>query len=656
LRFSEAFIQKVVQSNDIVRLISRHTEFKHSGPGLMGRCPFPDHPEKTGSFSVSPTKQVYHCFGCLKSGNIITFLKDFNGLSFYAAIEYLAQEAGLELPRESVSPKEIQQYEETKTLKEKIKKAYDIANRLYQKQLQDCEENSGIKNYLKKRALTEESIQKFQLGYATPDWSNLKSVLKESGLSEEVGLKAELVRQNYDFFRSRLIFPIHDNLGQVIAFGGRILDEGQPKYLNSPETPIFQKSKTLYGLFHGAKYLRSQDSAVLVEGYMDVIALHQAGIPIALAPMGTSLTLEQARIIRQSTKNVVVLFDGDQAGQNAAIRALPLLFQADLLPKGLFLPDDLDPDDFIQQFGAESLKALISKAPDLFTSLLQKWMNGYRGHTTEKLQLSEKVSPILESIKDPKLRLLYEKETAWRLGVPENWWRSFKKTQKKQDSAGSSPWDQTTQSTPLNQPGQSPQAPPQSRELPQKAHQPGHSPNQGGDVTFEITVTDSSQSMEGEATFFFSLSQLHPHELKIVQMMLNYEECWHLGWSLEVLPLLHNQAQRVLEKTQELTRQEGVKFDSVVSLLSSYVENPEMLFMDTVLQKFYETQAEEDTFLRYFKDLVKKIQDQYLLRMIDNIKLQLKSQFDQNLFEKLNQFIKIRQSHQKLEVGPLKIH
>jgi len=619
LRYSDAFIQKVIEANDLVDIISQHTQLKPSGSGLMGRCPFPDHPEKTASFSVSPTRQVYHCFGCHKSGNVITFLKDYNGLSFREAIEYLAEKANIELPK--YNSESSDQYKKTQWLKSQIVRANTVAAQLYHNQLKSSQNESVVTTYIKSRGLTHESIEQFQLGFADDGWDTLVSALSKEHIQTSIALKAELIRKRtdgsgyYDFFRSRLMFPIHNSLGQVIAFGGRVLDSSQPKYLNTPETPAFQKSKNLYGLYQATRHIRSQDRVILVEGYMDVIALHQAGLPIAVAPMGTALTAEQAKILARTTRNIIVLFDGDSAGQSAAIRSLPILFQAGLLPKGLFLPEGLDPDDFVKKFGIESLKSLIDKAPDLFTALLQNWLIDYRGSATEKVQWTEKLTPIFQSIPNDKLRKLYQNEASWKLGLPENWWASGNKK------------NATVLSSPAS-------------------------------IASPLQVVDhpSQSDQEHELQNQYDLSHLNPHEKSVLQLMLNKLSCWNLGWNLEVPALLHSDAQQILQKAKELTRQNGVSFDNMFSLLTAYVKTPGMLFMDSALQNFYETEGDE-VLGRYFLDLVKKLQDHYLKNQIENIKLQLKSNPAKELFNKLNDLVKLRQSLQKkLEVTPLKLN
>lgn len=620
MRFSEDFIQKVIGANDLIEIISQHTQLKPSGSGLMGRCPFPDHPEKTPSFSVSPARQVYHCFGCSKSGNIISFLRDFNGLGFREAIEYLAERASIEIPKEQVLNTEESI---SRSQKEQLTRANQVAAEYFHSALLNAAPDSLVKQYLDKRKITAESVTQFQIGFAPDGWDGLAQKLKSLSVTTEVAELAELIRprndQNghYDFFRSRLMFPIHDALGQAIAFGGRILGEGQPKYLNSPETPVFHKGKTLYGLYQGGKHIRSQDMAILVEGYMDVIALHQAGLPIAVAPMGTALTLEQARVLARFTKNIVVLFDGDSAGQNAAVRSLPILFQAGLLPKGLFLPENLDPDDFIIKHGAGSLKQLIEKAPDLFSALLGLWLSDYRATATEKVQWTEKLSPLLNAITDPRLRQLYQNEAAWKLGVPENWW----KTQGQNKATGS------FGGGPLSNPNTATQG-----QKPLTAHK-----------VEPIEPLDSTPLTQ------VALKKASNLDLSAAQMMLHFSSCWLAGIKMGVVKIVDSETRDLLQKAQDLTRQPGVSFDSVISLLTSFVDAPDKLFMDQALMTFFSTEG-EDVQERYFSDVVRKLQDRYIASRISELQQSLKNSSSDEIYNQLNKFLRLRQSLQKGEM------
>lgn len=423
MRFSEDFIQRVLESNNLVDLISEVTQLKPSSGGFMGRCPFPSHAEKTASFSVSEVKQVYHCFGCQKSGNIISFLRDYHGMAFPEAITFLADRARIEMPvadsaRMSEDDKRAQQRKLMVT-------ANKYAAEFFQQQLKlspsSSEAETPVQAYVSKRQLSEETVKQFGLGYAPAAWDGLAQYLAKKNVPMEIAEQAGLVRRrregngHYDLFRDRLMFPIHKISGDIIGFGGRIIEQGEPKYLNSPESPMFSKGKTLYGLDQTARYIRAKDSIVIVEGYMDLLALFQNGIQFVAATLGTALTADHAHLISKMTKNVIVLFDGDQAGQNASEKSLPILLQAGLRPKGLVLPDQLDPDEFILERGADVLQSEIQAAPDLFNLVVHQWTLNFRGSTTEKATLLEKCEGLFKAMSDLRLRDLYIADLAQRL-------------------------------------------------------------------------------------------------------------------------------------------------------------------------------------------------------------------------------------------------
>src|SRR5437868_3538682 len=427
MKFSPEFIEKVRDANNLVDIISQYTQLKPTGSGLMGRCPFPDHQEKTPSFSLSETKQVYHCFGCHKKGNIFTFLQNYQGMSFPEAIEYLANRASIAMPEKNSS--EANEYQDRQQERKKLlARVNKLANYYFIEQLKRQPVDHPVKKYIVKRGLSPDVLETFQIGYSTPEWDGLVKYLESKKVPMDLIEEARLAKAraggktgHFDLFRDRLMFPILNPMGEAVAFGGRIIDQGEPKYLNSPETPVFVKGRILYGLAQTARYIRTEDQAIIVEGYMDLVALYQAGIRNAAATMGTALTPDHGKLLKRMTKNVVVLFDGDSAGQEAAERSLPILLSADVHPKGLTLPDGMDPDDYVKAKGAEALKDLMTKAPDLFVLILQRWMEDYRGEASQKVKLCDQLKPILEVVPDSRLKDLYVQEAARRMSVPANW-------------------------------------------------------------------------------------------------------------------------------------------------------------------------------------------------------------------------------------------
>lgn len=426
MRFPQEFIEKVTDANNLVEVISQYTQLKRSGAQLMGRCPFPDHAEKTPSFSVSESKQVYHCFGCGKSGNLFTFLRDYQGLSFPEAVEFLADRASIPMPA-PVSAEVLSGEEKNKEKKRQIQEANRWALRYFVQQFKNLPQSHPVREYVKKRGLLPETLEAFQVGYAGSEWDGLLQFLKSKGISSAVAEEAQLVKAkqggsgHFDLFRERLIFPILNHLGDPIAFGGRIIFEGQPKYLNSPETMLFSKSRTLYGLYQTAKYIRAEDLVVVVEGYMDAVSLYQAGIKNVVAIMGTALTSDHGRMIKRMTPHVLVLLDGDAAGQNAAERSLPVLLAQGLYPRGLILPNGQDPDDFVKSSGVEELQKQIASSQDLFHVVIGNWMAGYKAEAQQKVQIADRAKPLFEQMSDLRLKKLYVQELAQQMQVSPQW-------------------------------------------------------------------------------------------------------------------------------------------------------------------------------------------------------------------------------------------
>ncbi len=420
--FSQDFIDKVRDANNIVDMISEYTELKKSGSGLAGLCPFPSHKEKTASFSVSDLKQAYYCFGCQKHGNIFTFLKEMRGMSFPETVEFLAERAHLPIPEEQRNSAASKGGDLNKTLAKINYAAAEFYHQLFLR----LPETHPAKVYAKKRLLTDETIKQFEIGmsgHSSELARHLQSLKIPMDHAEKLGLVKPSRDGNgyYDMFRDRLLFPIVSVNGSYIGFGGRVLDDSLPKYLNSPETPVFSKSRTLYGLNETAKYIRTEDSVLVVEGYMDFLGLYMAGVRNVVATLGTALTRDHAVVLKRHTKNIVVLFDGDSAGQKAAFRSLPILLAEGLFPRGVTLPDKLDPDDFVQQKGAEELRALIRSAPELFFKFIEMLMGKYGRQPSDKVHLIEEISQVLRVTSEPALKDLYIAEVARRLEVQTPW-------------------------------------------------------------------------------------------------------------------------------------------------------------------------------------------------------------------------------------------
>jgi DNA primase len=367
-QISDETIRLILSKVDIGDVIGDYVQLKKSGRNYIGLCPF--HSEKTPSFSVSIEKQFYHCFGCNAGGNAISFLMDLEGHSFPQAVQALGDKAGIQLNIEHQSPEQNQERHQEKEL---VMKAHHLAAQLFHHVLMERSEGAEAREYLEKRGFQIETIKEFQLGFAPNSWDFLVQFLEKRkypmSLMEKGGLLAKSEGNKFfDRFRNRIMFPIWDTQGNVIAFGGRMIGDGQPKYLNSPESTIFRKNKQLFNFHRSRQDIRQEQSVILFEGYVDVISAWQAGFHNVTASMGTSLSDDQARIIRRNTEQVILCYDGDQAGTEAINRAAETLEKQGCLLKVAMLPNQLDPDEYLAQFGAESFRKKVINEAKAFTS------------------------------------------------------------------------------------------------------------------------------------------------------------------------------------------------------------------------------------------------------------------------------------------------
>lgn len=403
-RYSQDFIDKVLFASDIVSLIQEDTELKGSGSRYMGLCPFPDHKEKTPSFSVSVEKQVYNCFGCQKSGNIFTYLKEQKGLSFRESLEYLAGKAHIPLPKDLTKNSHFQIYKDLKALNKK-------AALWYHKNLLALSSSHKAKTWLKKRGYSSDIIKVFCLGYA-PKGNKLLSGLqaKESRLALQLGLLSQSKNQSrlYDTYQDRLIFPIMSTKLEFVGFGARVLAKSLPKYINSRDSQIFKKGRIFYGLNQSGKFLKSRSNALIVEGYTDFLSLWQRDIKHIVATLGTALTEEHGAVLRRYVRSVTLLFDGDEAGIKASERSLLKLLSQGLEVRGITLPFNQDPDEFVREKGVNALEELINTSEDLFFQVLKRYQTEAKEKSRHSLYLIEKISPFLKAIPENHLRSLYK--------------------------------------------------------------------------------------------------------------------------------------------------------------------------------------------------------------------------------------------------------
>ena len=362
MRYSDDLVEEIRMKNDIVDVISGYVKLTRRGSSYFGLCPF--HNEKSPSFSVSPGKQMYYCFGCGAGGNVFTFIMEYEHYTFPEALKYLADRAGVELPQQEMSAEMKKQ----QSIRSRILELNKIAAKYFYYQLRG-EGGAQAISYLKNRALSDETIHRFGLGYSNKYSDDLYRYMKKNGVSDELLAQSGLMnvdekRGMYDKFWNRVIFPIMDVNGRVIGFGGRVMGDGKPKYLNSPETIVFDKSRNLYGL-HFARTARKKNLLVC-EGYMDVISLHQAGFTNAVASLGTALTSQHASLLKRYTDEVILTYDSDDAGIRAALRAIPLLKEAGISARVLSMQPYKDPDEFIKALGAEEFQKRIDNAQNSF--------------------------------------------------------------------------------------------------------------------------------------------------------------------------------------------------------------------------------------------------------------------------------------------------
>ncbi len=412
MAFDRLFLDELSARNDIVDVVSQYVHLKKSGANYFGLCPF--HNEKTPSFSVSADKQIFHCFGCGEGGGVITFIMKAEGLEFRDAVKFLADRAGIRVPEDDKADRDASRR------RERLLALLKDAARFFHSELW-LPENKGVQEYFAKRGLTKRTMTRFGLGYAADSFYKLTDAMKNKGYTEEELFDAGLVKRSdkagvYDSFRNRVMFPIIDVRGNVIAFGGRVMDDSKPKYLNSPETNVFHKSRNLFAL-NLAKNTK-QDYFILAEGYMDVIALHQAGFDSAVASLGTSLTEEQARILARRTSQVVIAYDADGAGQAAAQRAINILNKCDLQVRVLKIPGAKDPDEFIKAKGPDSFRVLIEKSGNHIEYRLDRIASRYDLEDDEaKVLFLKDAAKMLASTEGSAERDVYTGRAAKMAGV-----------------------------------------------------------------------------------------------------------------------------------------------------------------------------------------------------------------------------------------------
>jgi len=419
MAIDQRIIDEVTAATDIVQVIAHYIPVKKAGANFKARCPF--HQEKTASFMVSPQKQIFHCFGCGAGGNVFSFLMKYENMTFPDAVRFLAQKANISVPEARKVSKE--QVSHTRRMYELFQTAYDF----YQECFLNDSKGSPAREYMHmQRGLSSEITKTFGVGYATHDWSALFELLQKKGFTPEMIFKSGLVLRSpkgtaYDFFRGRVVFPIINVRDKVIGFGGRTLGNEEPKYINTPETEFFRKRYELYGLNYARREIHNADDTVIVvEGYLDVIALNQAGIKNVVAPLGTALTQDHVRLLRRYTEKVIMVFDGDTAGVQAALRSIDIVLAEEIPTEVVTLPKGYDPDSFVKERGRDEFLKSLGSAQDAFDFKLQHLISKY--NSTSSFGLMKIAREMLETahvVKNAILLDRYVKKLAQQLRISE---------------------------------------------------------------------------------------------------------------------------------------------------------------------------------------------------------------------------------------------
>ncbi len=410
-------IEEIKSRNDIVTVVEQYVRLsKKNTANLFGLCPF--HSENTPSFSVSQEKQIYYCFGCHKGGDVINFIKEIEKVGYVDAIRVLAERSGIQIPES-----DDEDYRRRAELSALLYKVNSAAAAHFFLTLTESPRGKAARDYFERRGIVSGTIRKFGLGYASDDWTDLWRHLRAKGFTAELLEKSGLFKQGkeepYDLFRNRIMFPIFDSMGRVVAFGGRVMDDSLPKYINSPENAVYTKGRHLYGLNFAKK--TKETALIIVEGYMDAIAMHQAGVDNAVAALGTALTASQAQLARRYTENVIVGFDADASGQEATLRSLDILVSKGCHVTVLQIPDGKDPDDYIRRNGADRFKDLVRRAlPLMDYKLLSAERKSMRDDTLDILTYQDLACRQLASEPNQIIRELYAAKVAEKLGVPSD--------------------------------------------------------------------------------------------------------------------------------------------------------------------------------------------------------------------------------------------
>lgn len=416
-QISESKINEIRERTDIVELISQYVSLKHSGANHTGLCPF--HSEKTPSFSVNSARQFFHCFGCGVGGDVFSFLMKTEGLVFPDAVRLLAERAGVELEEHIPTPEE----EQRERQRERLYRVNEVAAAYFHRLLMELPAGEPARQYMKVRGYGRKASGEYQIGYALDSWDGLKIHLEEQGLAAEDARTLGLLRPgkqdrgDYDLFRGRLIFPVYDLSGRIVAFAGRVLDDSKPKYINSPESPVYHKGRILFGLYQARQAMRQCGEVLLVEGYFDQLALYRAGFPQVVATCGTALTPDHAQLLKRYVQKVVLLFDQDAAGKKATFKAMTVLQEEGIPAAVIELPKGEDPDSFLQKGGADAFRARLEKARSAMDFFMEDVLAEAGNGIEQKVRAAEQIVEQISKLSSELEQDLYLKELAQRSGI-----------------------------------------------------------------------------------------------------------------------------------------------------------------------------------------------------------------------------------------------
>ena len=415
----EEKISEILNTSDIVDVISETVILKKSGRNFFGLCPF--HSEKTPSFSVNTSKQIFHCFGCAAGGNVLSFVMKYHGITFPEAAKMLARRYNITIETKEIDPAKKRELH----LKEGLFRLNKTVMGVYFDVLKKSNPEDKASKYLKQRDISEDSIQQFRLGFAPDNWDAIVKVLKERKISKNIAVQSGLILERkqktgyYDRFRNRIMFPIFDVNMQVAGFGGRVMDDAMPKYMNSPETPVYNKSRILYGLHAAKQFCRQEGFVYIVEGYFDFLSLYQHGIKNTVASLGTALTPDHVRILKGYASRMVLVFDSDAAGINAAKRSIKIFLKEGVDTRILVLPEGNDPDSYVVKHGHEAFNKLAKNAKTIMQFLLQVSIDTHGLSVEGRIRILDDMKQQLILIQDSALRSLYVKELAETLNIDE---------------------------------------------------------------------------------------------------------------------------------------------------------------------------------------------------------------------------------------------